>query len=364
MTVTPVLADVCEITMGQAPSGESYNTDGEGLPLIAGAGDFGEVHPFAKKYTTEATKICETGDIVLGIRATIGEKVIADGRYCLGRGVAGLRPRNGLDGRFLWHWLTDVNPVLVSKAKGATFLQVNRNDIGELPISLPPLPEQRRIATILDRVDGLRAKRREALAQLGRLAQSIFVQMFGDPVTNPKGWPVRQLAELGENQDAKRIPVKSSERDGRQGDYPYYGASGIIDWVDDFIFEGERLLIAEDGANLVSRSTPVAFMACGRYWVNNHAHVIAPNGTASLRYLEFFLEYVDLAPYISGSAQPKLNRKNLDRIPVMLPPLPLQEEFSSRVDSIRVARERQKESLALVDGLFSSVQQQAFRGKL
>jgi four helix bundle suffix protein len=151
MTAPQRLDTVCKLTMGQAPDGESYNGDGDGLPLIAGAGDFGEVHPAAKKFTTAPGKVCCPGDIILGIRATIGEKVIADRAYCLGRGVAGLRARAGLDSRYLWHWLTHVAPILAGKAKGATFKQVNREDIGELAISLPQLQEQRRIAEVLDR---------------------------------------------------------------------------------------------------------------------------------------------------------------------------------------------------------------------
>ncbi len=113
----------CEIVMGQSPSGESYNYEAKGLKLIAGAGDFGEVYPSAKKYTTEASKISKYGDIVLGIRASIGDKVLSDGEYCLGRGVAGLRPLSKLDARYLWHWLDHIRPILSAKSKGATFKQ-------------------------------------------------------------------------------------------------------------------------------------------------------------------------------------------------------------------------------------------------
>jgi len=165
--------------MGQAPSGEAYNSDQEGWPLIAGAGDFGEQYPAAKKFTTEASKLSQRGDIILGIRATIGEKVLSDGTYCLGRGVAGLRAHPNLAPNYLWHWLSHIRPFLASKAKGATFKQVNRQDIGELEIQLPPLAEQRRIAEILDRAEALRAKRRAALAQLDTLTQAIFLALFG-----------------------------------------------------------------------------------------------------------------------------------------------------------------------------------------
>ena len=181
--------------MGQAPESESYNVDGAGMPLIAGAGDFGEIHPVPKKYTTAPGKTCQAGDIILAIRATIGKKVFAGRQYCLGRGVAGLRPRTGLDGRYLWHWLTYAAPSLATKAKGATFKQVNREDIGALPITVPSLHEQRRIAEFLDKADALRVKRQAALVQLDTLTQSIFIDMFGDPASNTKRWPVALLRE-------------------------------------------------------------------------------------------------------------------------------------------------------------------------
>ena len=133
------LDEVCEVVMGQAPKGTAYNNAGEGWPLIAGAGDFSGDRPLATKHTSEASKLSQRGDIVLGIRASIGEKVWADGVYCLGRGVAGLRAKPTVDSRFLWHWLTHVEAQLAAKAKGATFKQVNRQDIGELEIRLPSL---------------------------------------------------------------------------------------------------------------------------------------------------------------------------------------------------------------------------------
>ena len=136
------LDKVCRITMGQAPSGDSYNFDGHGLALIAGAGDFGKETPEPKKYTTAAGKRSEEGEIILCIRATIGDLNWSDKEYCLGRGVAGLfGHKDKLDQKYLWHWLKNVAPLLKSKGKGATFLQVTKEDICSLEITLPPLAE-------------------------------------------------------------------------------------------------------------------------------------------------------------------------------------------------------------------------------
>lgn len=124
------------------------------------------------------------------------------------------------------------------------------------------------------------------------------------------------MSELVENLDSLRIPVKGSER--RAGAFPYYGASGIVDWVDGYIFEGEHLLVAEDGENLNSRNVPVAFRATGKFWVNNHAHILK-GPSHLLRFLEHYLNTIDIAGWVTGSAQPKLTQGNLNVIPVSIP---------------------------------------------
>ena len=100
------------------------------------------------------------------------------------------------------------------------------------------------------------------------------------------------------------------------GGIPYYGASGVVDHVSDYLFDGDYLLVSEDGANLLARSTPIAFSISGKAWVNNHAHVLEFESYAERRFVEFYLNSIDLAPYVSGAAQPKLNKANLNRIPV------------------------------------------------
>jgi type I restriction enzyme S subunit len=193
---TRLLGDVCDVTMGQAPVGESYNIKHEGIPLIAGASDLGEVTPSVSRWTTAPSQTCQRGDIVLCVRATIGDRNWADRDYCLGRGVAGLRARPGrLDSRFLWHWLETATPELLRRGRGATFLQVTRKDVESLAVPVPPMSEQRRVADLLDKADAIRRKRKHAIALTDDLLRSTFLDMFGDPVSNPKGWPLSPLGE-------------------------------------------------------------------------------------------------------------------------------------------------------------------------
>lgn len=127
----------------------------------------------------------------------------------------------------------------------------------------------------------------------------------------------KTLGDLAENLDSKRKPITSGLREA--GEIPYYGASGIVDYVKGYIFDGDYLLVSEDGANLLARNTPIAFSISGKTWVNNHAHVLKFETYAERKYVEYYLNSIDLTPYISGAAQPKLNKKNLESINIPNP---------------------------------------------
>ena len=171
--------------------------------------------------------------------------------------------------------------------------------------------------TILSRAEQSRAEqsRAEQSRALIKLLQYVF------------GYAVVTLEDIAENCDSMRKPVTSGKREA--GEYPYYGASGIVDYVKGYIFDGDYLLVSEDGANLLARSTPIAFSISGKNWVNNHAHVLKFDCYETRRFVEFYLNSIDLALYISGGAQPKLNQKNLNRIEI---PLPSQERQKYIVD--------------------------------
>ena len=169
-------------------------------------------------------------------------------------------------------------------------------------------------------------------------------------------WLEMVLGELTENFDGVRVPVKESDR--RTGPYPYYGASGIVDWVDSFLFDGEYLLIAEDGENLRTRTTPVAFMARGKFWVNNHAHIVRGNRKADTRFLMYVLAAIDISGYLSGSTMPKLTQGNMNRIPLLMPPVEEQRAIAYILgaldDKIELNRRMSETLEAMARALFKS----------
>ena len=133
------------------------------------------------------------------------------------------------------------------------------------------------------------------------------------------------MNKIGENLDSKRIPITGGDR--KQGIYPYYGATGIGDYVDDYIFDEDILLISEDGANLLARVTPIAFPASGKVWVNNHAHVMRFTNLATQCYVENLINILDISNYVTGTAQPKLNQARLNAIPIPVPEMTQQEAY-------------------------------------
>ena len=374
MSVYPssALSEVCNISMGQAPKGTSYNTAERGYPLIAGAGDFGDLAPVPTKHTDAPTKLSQPGDIVLCIRATIGDRNWSDREYCLGRGVAGLRAKKvALSQAYLWHWLDHAAPVLSAKGRGATFLQVSKADIASLRIPLPPLAEQKRIAGILDAADALRAKRREALAQLDTLLQSTFLDMFGDPVTNPMGWDVKPLKELGRVQTGATPPSKLDGMFG--GEIPFVTPSDLKEtWV-----EASRTVTSAGAAKSRTVSRGATLVSCigavGKMGKVGEASAFNQQINAvsweeciadpvGLEMMRFFK--AKLAHDAASTTLPILKKSRFEKLLLPVPPFDEQNRFAAIVESIEQQKARQCAHLAELDTLFTSLQARAFRGDL
>lgn len=318
-----------------------------------------------------------TGDIIVtkssGSPDHIGKCAIfnhpGDGKeYYFSNFMLRLRAKKGhADPRWLHYWLTSGCGRFILQQMNSTTTGLRNLSVGQYlqqRLPTPSLVEQRRIADILDKANAIRRKRQEALHQLVKFIDSQFLEMFGDPVTNPKGWNVLPFAEVAHNRDSLRVPLKESDRDLRHGEFPYYGSVGVIDHIDDYIFEGEHLLISEDGKHLESRNRPIACLASGKFWVNNHAHVLAENGRADLCFLAWQIEHRPIREHVTGIDQFKLNRSSLDRIPVCLPPMEIQRQFRRLHTHTLTMKVRCDDALSSANDLCNSFVQRAFRGDL
>ncbi|MCR6649999.1 MAG: restriction endonuclease subunit S [Cellvibrionaceae bacterium] len=170
-------------------------------------------------------------------------------------------------------------------------------------------------------------------------------------------WRSFTIEDFGEIQNQKRVPLSAMQRAKRAGRYPYYGASGVVDYIDDFIFDGEYVLISEDGENLRTRNTPIAFKASGKFWVNNHAHILKCRESCLSNIIIYYFKNLDLNPFISGAVQPKLNKASLLSIPILLPESEVEQKsiasiLSSLDDKIDLLHRQNKTLEAMAETLF------------
>ena len=292
------------------------------------------------KITKEAVGIIqnrsrlEFGDILLSGIGTIGRVAIVDipvGDWNCSESVLLLKADQTLILPKYLKYILEGNEVQVyfnNHATGSTLKGIRQKDLRSLEIPLPPLPVQEAIVNILDRFTVYAA---ELQAELQARQQQY--NYYRDTLLSFEGRDDVQWKKLGEvcdNLDRKRKPITASNRIA--GAIPYYGASGIVDYVKDYIFDGDFLLVSEDGANLLTRTYPIAFSIHGKTWVNNHAHILQFEERATRKYVEYYLNSIDLSLWISAGAQPKLTQDNLNKIPIPVPVLSEQQRIVDILD--------------------------------
>lgn len=243
--------------------------------------------------------------------------------------------------KYIYYWL---NTLPNNQTDGDHKRQWISNYANKL-IPIPPLPVQTEIVKILDALTALTSELTSELTLRRKQYEYYREKLLSEEELGKVGFEWKTLDQISENLDSKRKPITSGLR--TSGKIPYYGASGIVDYVKDYIFDGDFLLISEDGANLLARNTPIAFSATGKIWVNNHAHILKFNSYEERRFIEFYLNKIDLTPYISGAAQPKLNKKNLNSIKIPIPSIPKQQRIVSILDKFETLTNSITEGLPL-----------------
>ena len=188
---------------------------------------------------------------------------------------------------------------------GVGLVHITKGNLEKIKIPLPPLELQKEIVAEI-----------EAYQKVINGARVVLDHYRPHIPIHPE-WPRRSLGSLAVNLDSRRVPITKGDR--KEGPFPYYGASGIVDHVADFLFDEDILLISEDGANLLARSTPIAFAVSGKCWVNNHAHVLKFTEPATQKFVEVYLNSISIEEFVTGAAQPKLNQEALNRITIPIP---------------------------------------------
>ena len=246
--------------------------------------------------------------------------------------------------------------VAIKSMTGSSGRQRVQKDVLEnVEIKLPPLEEQEKIANILSSLDDKIELNNEMNKTLEEMAQALFKRWFvdfefpsvdGKPYKSsgeemveselgmiPKEWEVGYFSDISEIHDSKRIPLSKMEREKRENIYPYYGAASLMDYVDDYIFDGVYILMGEDGTVIDSEGYPILQYVYGKFWVNNHAHVLRGKNNFSNEYLYLLLKNTKVSHIVTGAVQPKINQKNLNSIRCVIPSDDILEKFNSMIKS-------------------------------
>jgi len=376
------MAKLIDIT-GKALSGE-WGTDdetGNGVPVIRttnftneGVVNYKDVvtRTINKKNIEE--KFLRKGDIIIeksggSDKFPVGRVIYFDGKentYLFNNFTGLLRVKNQevWYPRYVFYSLFDNykrggTRAFENKTTGLHNLKIDdyifRYEVAEIDIA-----EQMFICDLLDKLYGIIKLRMQELQLLDDLIKARFVEMFGDVKYGIERWGGKPFKDIAINLDSKRKPVKDADRKKMQGIYPYYGATGIVDYVNDYRQDGEFLLISEDGKALELRSKPIAFLASGKIWVNNHAHVQQCTDECNIIYLMYHINFMDVSIWVTGIDQKKLNRANLDTIPIALPPIELQKQFADFVKQVDKSKVKVQKSLDETQCLFDSLMQKYF----
>ncbi len=365
------LPEVARITMGQAPDSSSYNEEGIGIPLIAGAGDLDKKFPKPAKFTTEPSKKSKEDDIIMCIRATIGDLNWADKEYALGRGVAALTPLPCIDKKYLWYWLKTKREYFISKGRGATFLQISKSDLENADIVLPEITKQVYAVSVLEKVDCIIEKRDSIIEKLYELKKSLFNKMFGDPELNTKNWPIHKMSDLCSITAPIVDPKKQEYRDffnigsaniesktGRLLNFKTVEEDNAISVK--FHVSKEHILYSKIRPKLEKVTT----VPDGNFLCSADIYPISPKENVTN---QCFLKYLLLSEYFTEKATliaesraniPKINRGEIESIVAFLPPFSLQEEFGRWVKVIDLLiiknMESKSKTLILYDSLIDS----------
>ena len=319
------LGEVAEIKTGQTVS-KNIIAENTGIYPVINSGR--EPLGFINTWNTDNDPIGITSR-----GAGVGSVTWQEGKYFRGNlnYSVSIHDSSILDTRFLYHLLLQMQIDIQALCTFQGIPALNAANLKKLSIPLPPLSVQQEIVRILDKFTELEAELeaeldcRKRQYEYYRNKLLTFSEIEG---STEIVW--KTLDQISENLDSKRQPITSGFR--TSGKILYYGASGVVDYVEDYIFDGDFLLISEDGANLLARNTPIAFSVSGKIWVNNHAHILKFRTYEERRFIEFYLNKTDLTPYISGAAQPKLNKKNLNSIKFPIPPLKEQQYIVTILD--------------------------------
>ncbi len=341
------LGEVCEIIRGKRVTKKEILDKGKYPVVSGGIGFMGYLNEYNREENT----------ITIAQYGTAGFVNWQNQKFWANDVCFSVIPKETLINRYLYYVLTNMQNYLYSISnRSAIPYSISSNNIMQITIPIPPLEIQQEIVKILDAFTELntelntelkaRKKQYEYYQNMlldfndinqnhkdakEKLAQKTYPKRLKTLLQTlaPKGVEFRKLGEVCEILDNRRIPIAKNKRN--PGIYPYYGANGIQDYIDSYIFDGDFVLVGEDGSVINKDNTPVVNWASGKIWVNNHAHVLQTKNELKLKFLYFYLQTIDVSYCVAGTP-PKINQENLKKITIPIPPLEIQQEIVKILD--------------------------------
>lgn len=348
------LDELCHINMGQSPDSKSYNENGDGLPFFQGNADFGPMYPTTRVWCSIPTKIVEPGTLLISVRAPIGALNFAQARSCIGRGLAGITPRNGVNIKYIYYCLKGKSNELNAKGTGSTFKAIAKSALGETPIKTVSEEIQIKIVQILDKVSAMIIARKEQLTELDNLIKARFVEMFGDMLLNTMNLPEATLESMADI--ISGITKGRKVKDGKLFEVPYMAVSnvkdGYIDWtmvkmiaatqseVDQYRLLPFDVLMTEGGDPDKLGRGAIIYEPPENCIHQNHIFRVRLDRNILLPdYMAQYLQHQRAKRYFLGCAKQttgiaSINMKQLKSLPVLVPPMDRQKEFSSFLEQV------------------------------
>ena len=359
------LGDICDIKIGRTPPRKQpqWFSESHGMKWVSikDMGNTGKYISQTSEFLTVDTikkfniPIIPAGTLLMSFKLTVGRLGFTEYDMCSNEAIAQLPIKDPdiVDKNYLYYYLKNFNfGSLSSTSSIAT--AVNSKTVKNISVNLPPLDQQKKIANILSSLDEkieLNRRMNETLKQLG---QTLFRHYFAD---NPEAvdWKSGTLGDIIVNFDSKRKPLSSRQRAKMQGDYRYFGATPVMDHVNDYLFDGTYLLLAEDGSVMRSDGTPYLQYVWGRFWINNHAHIIQAKYPFTVEYLYLLLAKTNVQSLVSGAVQLKINQRAMNSLVISIPPDDLVIKFCNLVNSLFAQYRENEEQIELLVNLRESL---------
>ena len=339
------LKDIAKITMGQSPDSSSYNKEKDGLPFFQGNADFGELYPNERIWCNEPKKVAMPGDILISVRAPIGALNYSKEKSCIGRGLAAITIKNVVERNYIFHLLRARNKYLNSKGTGSTFKAIGKNVIEEVPVPQISGEEQQKCVNVIDLIESIIIERKSQIDKLDELVRARFVELFGDPLNNTKGWGEQRLGECCVINPKKNIDSRLEE-DLVISFIPMASVSenGEILKLEDRFYRDVKngFTYFCEGDVLFAKITPCMENGKGAVAVglknsigfgSTEFHVLRPIKEKSNSYWLYVLTSFDFfrkkaEENMTGSAgQKRVQASFLENIKISVPPITLQIEF-------------------------------------